>query len=169
MMLLQKDEDKSAKKVLGKRFPWQKEGSMRYVDRIMRMILEEVRDLKRLEKHRWNEFKSRTESMMSSAADPDYVRDVVCGDEGDVALLDYLLAAGNKGITPTEASAAGELRRFKFQPYHVTRRVQRMNKRLQEELGKNFAETYSRRWQLTSYVVQSFGYEMETEEEDSFG
>jgi len=34
----------------------------------------------------------------------------------------------------------------------ITSRIQRMNKRLKTELGKPVAESYSRRWILTSFV-----------------
>jgi len=59
-----------------------------------------------------------------------------------------------------------ELHSSQFKPYHITRRIQRMNKRLKAELGKPVAESYSRRWILTSFVQRSLtGTEKEVEEE----
>jgi len=62
---------------------------------------------------------------------------------------------GPDGKASTEVINAIELRRYWFKRYHVTRRIQRMNKRLKTELGKPVAESYSRRWILTSFVQHS--------------
>ena len=88
--------------------------------------------------------------------DSDYLVSVVCRDEGDWALLDYLRSKGSVGITPTEACGAEELERFRFKPFHITRRIQRMNKRLGEDIGKRVAASYNRRWVLTRFAQQSF-------------
>ena len=86
--------------------------------------------------------------------DDQYVISIICRDEADEALLAYLKSKGENGVTPTEACNTKELRRYRFKPYHITRRIQRMNKRLKAELGKPVAESYSRRWILTSFVQQ---------------
>jgi len=41
---------------------------------------------------------------------------------------------GAHGNTPTEAVNATELHRYCFKPYHVTKGIQRMNKRLKAKL-----------------------------------
>ena len=66
--------------------------------------------------------------------DEQYIMSIICRDEADEALLAYLESKGDNGITPTEACNAKELRRYRFKPYHITRRIQRMNKRLKAEL-----------------------------------
>lgn len=97
----------------------------------------------------------------------DFVVGVVCVDEADRALLDYMRSKGDVGISPSEASAAVELRKYSFQPYHVTRRVQRMNARLKKKLGEPVAEVYHRRWVLTGFVMDAFGRSREDLEEES--
>jgi len=98
--------------------------------------------------------------------DEQYIMSIICQNEADEALLEYLESKGDQGMTPTEACNAEELRRYRFKPYHVTRRIQSINKRLKTELGKPVAESYSRRWILTSFVQRSLTCtKTETEEE----
>lgn len=89
--------------------------------------------------------------------DGDYLVSVVCRDEGDRALLDYLRSKGGVGITPTEACGAEELERFRLKPFHITRRIQRMNKRLKKELDQFVAEKRGWRWALTKTVYDIWG------------
>lgn len=98
--------------------------------------------------------------------DEQYIMSIICYDEADAALLSFLESKGDQGITPTEACNAKELRRYRFKPYHVTRRIQRMNKRFKTELGKPVAESYSRRWILTSFVQRSLTSSKEKVEKD---
>ena len=88
--------------------------------------------------------------------DSDYLVSVVCRDEGDRALLDYLRGKGSIGMTPTEACGVEELERFCFKQFHITRRIQRMNKRLEADIGKPVAASYNRRWVITRFAQQVF-------------
>lgn len=101
------------------------------------------------------------------AMDEAYITKIVCDDEGDEALLEALISAGQKGITPSEISQNPQFAKFQFQPYHVTRRLQRMNKRLDHELGKKVAEVYHRRWMITRFVQASWNATKEEIEDDS--
>lgn len=99
--------------------------------------------------------------------DSDYITRIVCRDEADEALLAYLCSKGDQGITPTEACDAKELSRFKFKQYHITRRMQQMNKRLKAELDKPLAESYGRRWIMTKFAFQAWGAAEEEIEPES--
>lgn len=101
--------------------------------------------------------------------DSDYIISVACQDEADKALLDYLRSKGRVGITPSEACSAKELARFRFKPFQITRRIQRMNRRLKADIGKPLAASYHRRWVLTSFAHKAWGAtKIEVENAGSF-
>ena len=87
----------------------------------------------------------------------DYVSLVVCGDEVDQAILWQLYTAGGQGLLPVQI--AERLSEFNVSRYAVTRRIQRMNKRFQEEFGKCVAEKRGRSgpWAMTSYLRRIWG------------
>ena len=60
--------------------------------------------------------------------------DLVCLDSRDEAILDILRGAGPDGLMSGEIYA--KVRRYGLKYHHVTRRVNRMNKRMQLEIGK---------------------------------
>ena len=161
---MQETQEKAAKKKRKKRSPWEKEGRFRYLNRKLQLIREEVRQgFKRMD--------SRLRVLTNTLApfmevDEQYIMSIICHDEADEALLAHLESKGDNGITPTEACNARELRRYHLKPYHITRRIQRMNKRLKTELGKPVAESYSRRWILTSFVQKSIGSPKEEVKEE---
>jgi septal ring factor EnvC (AmiA/AmiB activator) len=161
-----RDEGKNCATEASKgRSQMQKVGKFRYLNRKVDRLAEEVKKLRSEQEARFRILFNALRPLFAEV-DSDFILDVVCRDEGDVALLDHLRSKGNQGITPTEASAAKELRRFKFKPYHITRRIQRMNSRLQRELGKHVAESYARRWVLTAFVERAFGLGEEDLEEE---
>lgn len=133
-----------------------KVGKFRYLNSKVDRLTEEMRKLRGEQEARFRVLFNALRPLFAEV-DSDFIVNVVCEDEADVALLDYLRSKGDSGITPSEASVAVELRKFRFKPYHVTRRVQRMNRRLRRELGKPVAESIMRRWVLTSFVGRSFG------------
>jgi len=142
------------KKHATKRSPWEKEGKFRYLNRKLDAVRRETRQgFRHVEK--------QLQIVLNCLApfleiDSDYLVSVVCLDEGDRALLDYLRGKGSIGITPTEACAAKELERFRFKRFHITRRIQRMNKRLKEDIGKPVAASYNRRWVITRFAQRAF-------------
>lgn len=89
--------------------------------------------------------------------DRDYIMSMACRDEGDEALLAYLRSKGRVGITPAEACSAKELERFQFKPFQITRRIQYMNKRLKDDIGKAVAASYHRRWVITIFAQKAWG------------
>lgn len=145
---------KEKEKLQRKRPQWAKEGKFRYLNRKLDAIRDEVRAIKRLMDTRLRVLTNTLAPFMQ--IEPDYITQIVCADEADGLLLDYLLSAGDLGITPGEAVQEETLRRFRFKPYQITRRLQRMNKLLQAELGKSVAEKYHRRWVITGFVSRAW-------------
>ena len=160
MICLQENGENGAIEAKKGRSQAEKMGKFRYMYRRIERVEAEVRRL-RVEVISHLEVVLNKLDPLLDQVSSDFVVDVVCEDEADVFLVDYMRSKGDGGITPSEASAAVELKRFRFKPYHVTRRVQRMNERLRKKLGKNFAESYMRRWVLTSFVERSFGLSKE--------
>jgi len=88
-----------------------------------------------------------------------YVEDVICRDDVDKLILQVLLEVGNAGILPSQLSA--KLSRYHMDRWRVTRRIQRMNKRLRKELGQSVAEKRGHRWAMTSFMHETWGSKME--------
>jgi len=88
-----------------------------------------------------------------------YVEDVICQDEVDKLILQTLLEVGNAGILPSQLSA--KLSRYHMDRWRVTRRIQRMNKRLRKELGQSVAEKRGHKWAMTSFMHETWGSKME--------
>lgn len=63
---------------------------------------------------------------------------VVCEDEVDREIPRLLFEAGAPGLLPKDL--ATNLERFKTARHQVTRRILRMNKRLEKEFGEHVAE-----------------------------
>ena len=150
---MQKTDEKAARNRRKKRSPWEKEGRFRYLNRKLLQIRDEMRQGFKRQETRMRVLTNTLAPFME--IEEEYIVSVVCQDEADEALLALLVSRGDQGMTPTEACCSQEMRRFRFKPYHITRRIQRMNKRLKEELDKSVAESYSRRWILTSFVQRS--------------
>lgn len=167
-MLLSEKAGKTAKNDKQGRSQIDKLGKYRYLNRKVDRLTGEVKGLRKQINAKFRILFNALEPLLAEV-NGDYIVETVCRDEGDLALLDYLRSKGDLGIAPTEACSSKELKRFRFKPYNITRRIQRMNKRLWSELGKRLAESYHRRWMLTSFVHKAFGSskeEIETEAEE---
>jgi len=88
-----------------------------------------------------------------------YVEDAICQDEVDKLILQVLLEVGNAGILPSQLSA--KLSHYHMDRWRVTRRIQRMNRRLRRELGQSVAEKRGHKWAMTSFMHETWGSKME--------
>jgi len=88
------------------------------------------------------------------------VQRIACVDEVDILILEYLYEAGSPGLLPK--GLAEKLSEFKVRRHQVTRRIVRMNNRLEKELGERVVERRGWHWALTSFAFESWG-ESETE------
>ena len=103
----------------------------------------------------------RTRVIMASLShymDPsqDYLSMVVCKDEVDQAILLELSAASSAGWSTTDI-AERLVPDFKLDRFQVLRRIKRMNKRLEAEMGRPIADSREHRWVLTRYVQRIWG------------
>ena len=80
---------------------------------------------------------------------------MACEDEVDREILRLLFEAGSPGLLPKDLAA--KLARFKVQRFQISRRILRMNKRLQIEFGAEVAEQRGWHWALTSFAFETWG------------
>jgi len=73
----------------------------------------------------------------------DYVSMVACEDEIDVAILNALREAGATGRQSGELAAQLDVNHR-----DISRRIHRMNKRMEREIGENIIEKYGHKWKL---------------------
>jgi len=88
---------------------------------------------------------------------PSYIQKVACEDEVDVEIITCLMQKGVGGLLPS--AIAAELGEYGLKRWDVTRRIQRMNKKLMKELGQKAAEKRGHSWALTSFVLDAWGNE----------
>ena len=81
----------------------------------------------------------------------DYVSMVACQDEIDVALLTVLREAGAAGRQSGELAA-----QLGIDHKHISRRIHRMNKRMEQEIGENIIEKHGHKWKLIPRLRRDF-------------
>jgi hypothetical protein len=89
-----------------------------------------------------------------------FIQKIACLDEVDSEILELIYESGGQGILPKDLAA--RLSQFKLKRHQATRRILKMNKRLEKEIGMNVAERRGWHWALTSFAFESWG-ESETD------
>jgi hypothetical protein len=87
------------------------------------------------------------------------IQRIACADEVDVEILELLYESGSVGMLPKNLAAG--LIDFRVRRHQVSRRILRMNKRLEKEVGERLVEKRGWHWALTSFGFNVWG---ETEE-----
>ena len=82
------------------------------------------------------------------------IQRIACKDELDREILQLLFEAGNFGLLPKDL--AGRLEQFKITRFHVSRRMHRMNKRIEKEFGEHVAEQRGWHWALTRFALEAW-------------
>jgi len=86
-----------------------------------------------------------------------FIQKIACVDEVDTLILEHLYESGNAGLLPKDLAV--RLSQFKVKRHQVSRRILRMNKRLEKELGERVVERRGWHWGLTSFGFESWGEE----------
>jgi len=89
----------------------------------------------------------------------DYVSMVACQDEIDVAILNALREAGAAG-----RQSGGLAVELNIDHRHVSRRISRMNKRMEQEIGEKIIDKHGQ-WKLISRLRRDFAVARGCEEE----
>jgi len=97
----------------------------------------------------------RTRAMLAGLREwmsfkPSYIQKVACQDEVDAEIIERLFQADDGGVLPSVI--AEDLSSYGVRRWDVTRRIQRMNKKLRKELGKPVAEKRGHRWALSNFM-----------------
>ena len=83
------------------------------------------------------------------------IQKIACVDEVDCEILELVYESGGEGILPKDL--ASRLSQFRLKRYQATRRILKMNKRIEKEIGKKVAERRGWHWALTTFAFESWG------------
>jgi deoxyadenosine/deoxycytidine kinase len=81
----------------------------------------------------------------------DYISMVACQDENDVAILSALREAGATGRQSGELAV-----QLDIDHRDVSRRIYRMNRRMEQEIGESMIERKGHKWKLISRLRRDF-------------
>ncbi|MEM3618150.1 MAG: hypothetical protein QXK47_03640 [Candidatus Bathyarchaeia archaeon] len=141
----EKSEKAAQKGSVRRRSRAEKVGRLKYI----------IELLKRLERQ-IGEIDVRTRTLMAGlrewiSFEPSHIQKVACEDEVDVEIITCLIQKGVGGLLPS--TIAKELGEYGLKRWDVTRRIQRMNKKLMKEMGQKVAEKRGHQWAPTNFLV----------------
>ena len=131
-----------------KRSQSDKIGRLKYNQQLLKQTLAEVEEVKLMLRTIFAGLKDSfnfEQSLIERAA---------CKDEIDREILQLLFEAGSLGLLPKDLAV--KLERFKITRHQVSRRIQRMNRRLVKEFGEQIAEQRGWHWAITSFAVDAW-------------
>jgi len=132
-----------------KRSQSDKIGRLKYNQQLLKQTLAEVEEVKLMLRTIFAGLKD------SFNFDKSLIDRIACQDEVDREILRLLFEAGSFGLLPKDLQA--RLERFKVTRHQISRRILRMNKRLEKEFGECIAEKRGWHWSLTSFTMNSWG------------
>lgn len=135
----------------------EKIGRLKYNQFLLKRILSEIKEVRAIERVILNGLKGAGYFHF----DAPMIQKLACVDQVDVEILDRVHMAGNSGIFPKDVAA--DLPEYHMKHYHISRRIQRMNRRLEHETGEKLFEKRGHRWALTSFGFETWG-EIEKDE-----
>ena len=131
-----------------KRSQSDKIGRLKYNQQLLKQTLVEVEEVKLMLRTIFAGLKG------SFNFEKSLIERIVCMDEVDKEILQALFEVGSSGLLPQDL--ARKLERFKVSRHQISRRLKRMNKRLEKELGEQIAEKRGWHWALTSFAMEAF-------------
>jgi hypothetical protein len=132
-----------------KRSQADKVGRLKYNQQLLKQTLAEVEEVKLMLRTIFAGLKG------SFNFEQPLVERVACVDEVDCEILRLLFEAGSFGLLPKDIAV--KLGRFKVARHQVSRRILRMNKRVEKEFGEQVAEQRGWHWALTSFAIDAWG------------
>lgn len=131
-----------------KRTPSDKIGRLKYNQQLLKQTLAEVEEVKLMLRTIFAGLKG------SFNFEQSLIERVACEDEIDREILRLLYEEGSSGLLPKDL--AFKLERFKVVRHQISRRILRMNKRLEKEFGEHDAEQRGWHWALTRFVLDAY-------------
>ena len=132
-----------------KRSQSDKIGRLKYNQQLLKQTLAEVEEVKLMLRTIFAGLKG------SFNFEKPLIERMVCTDEIDREILQVLFEVGSSGLLPRDL--ANRLVRFKVTRHQISRRLKRMNKRLEKEFGECIAEKRGWHWALSSFAMESWG------------
>jgi hypothetical protein len=132
-----------------KRSQSDKIGRLKYNQQLLKQTLAEIEQVKLMLRTIFAGLKG------SFNFDQSLIASIACIDEIDKEILQLLREAGSAGMLPKDLQI--RLVCFKVTRHQISRRIIRMNKRLDKELGEHIAEKRGWRWGLTSFTIDAWG------------
>lgn len=125
----------------------EKVGRLKYIIELIKRLEREI-----------SQIDIRTRTLMAGlrewmSFEPSYIQKVACEDGVDAQIITCLIGGGLWGILPS--AIAKNLSSYGVKRWDVTRRIQRMNKKLMKELGQKVAEKVGKGWALTSFMREA--------------
>ena len=132
-----------------KRSQSDKIGRLKYNQQLLKQTLAEVEEVKLMLRTIFAGLKG------SFNFEQSLIERIACEDEVDQEILQLLFEAGSHGLLPKDLQS--KLERFKVTRHQISRRILRMNKRLEEEFGEHVAEKRGWHWAMTSFAINAWG------------
>jgi hypothetical protein len=126
-------------------------GRLKYNQHLLKRVLTEISEVKETQRIILNGLKGAGYFHF----DVSLIQKYACEDQVDVEILQLIYQAGREGILPKDVASG--LPEYHLRYYHVTRRIQRMNRRLEREIGERLFEKRGWKWALTSFGVDVWG------------
>jgi hypothetical protein len=134
-----------------KRSQSDKIGRLKYNQQLLKQTLSEIEEVKLMLRTIFAGLKG------SFNFEQSLIQRVACMDEIDQEIVQLLYEAGSLGLLPKDLQA--KLERFKVSRHQISRRILRMNKRLENEFGESAAEKRGWHWALTSFTFEAWDEE----------
>jgi hypothetical protein len=141
--------EKPAQNLKKKRNQSDKIGRLKYNQQLLKQTLAEVEEVKLMLRTIFAGLKG------SFNFDHLLIERIACKDNVDCDILQLLFEAGSFGLLPKDL--AGRLEQFKVTRFQISRRIRRMNKRVEKEFGEHVAEQIGWHWAMTSFARDSWG------------
>ena len=123
-------------------------GRLKYNQQLLKQTLAEVEEVKLMLRAIFAGLKD------SFNFEKPLIERIACQDEIDQEILRLLYEAGSAGLLPKDLQT--RLEQFKVTRHQISRRILKMNKRLEKEFGENIAEKRGWHWSLTSFAVEAW-------------
>lgn len=142
------DSEKAVQNQKKKRSQSDKIGRLKDNQQLLKQTLSEVEEVKLMLRTIFAGLKG------SFNFEKSLIERITCCDEVDREILQLLFEAGNYGLLPKDLQE--KLERFKVTRHQISRRIQRMDKRLEKEFGEHIAEKRGWHWALTSFTIEAW-------------
>jgi len=150
---MQEIGENGVQKLGKKRTRADKIGRIKYNHELLKQVLAEVKDMRHVQRIILHGLKGAGYFQFSVPM----LEKFSCQDQVDLEILEAVREAGPQGTFPKDIAKG--LGQYRLEYYHVSRRILRMNRRLEGETGERLFEKRGWKWALTSFALEVWGEE----------